>query len=97
MPAVIAETAHEFATGKKLAKELTYPGKGRGYVVNMVTGEVTPIGYDLLEKKEPPQPAVQKPPPQAVAVKSSKVLHVATKSVAPKPQQPLFNDDDIPF
>ncbi len=54
MPAVLAETAHEFVTGKKFANELPRVGTGRGFVVNMVTGEVMPIGWDSLEKKERP-------------------------------------------
>jgi hypothetical protein len=45
MPAVIAETAHEFVTGKTPENELASVGKGQGYMVDMSTGEITAVSY----------------------------------------------------
>jgi hypothetical protein len=82
MPAVIAETARESATGEKLSKNLDMPGKGRGYIVNLSTGEVIPVGWDSLDEKKPSQPATRYVP----------------EFVAPKPPPPPpLVDDDIPF
>lgn len=59
MAAVITETAHEFVTGNKLSEHLPYPQKASGFITNLTTGEITPIQYDDLDEKKPPQPAVQ--------------------------------------
>lgn len=85
MPAVVAETAHEFVTGKKLGNDLPYVGKGRGFIVNMVTGEVTPIGYDSLEAKKPPQP------------KTRHIPEFVPPPIKPTRQKFQDMDDDIPF
>ena len=71
MPAVIAETAREFVTQKKFRENLPFVSKGRGFVVNMGTGEVTPIGWDdyspdekLLpaQERESNRPIIKAPP-----------------------------------
>ena len=51
MPAVIAETAHEMVTGKKI-KEFPYPQNAHGFVVNMTTGAILKIHPKFLEEYE---------------------------------------------
>ena len=58
MPSVIAETAHEFVTQKRL--NLPSVDKARGFVVDITTGEVTSIGWDNpLDETTSPQTAVR--------------------------------------
>lgn len=54
MPAVIAGAAHELVTGERLNHELPYVGVACGFVVDMVTGAVTSVGWNDLPAESPP-------------------------------------------
>ncbi len=91
MPAVIAETAHELATGQKLAENLEYPGKAHGFVVNLTTGEVFPLGWNSLESKNAPPaiirdarvpPAAEPAKPLSVVAESAEKLHSEQQGIA---------------
>lgn len=90
MPAVLAETAYQLTTGKTHA-ELPYVGNACGYITNMSTGEVTPIGYDSLDEKKPMQPVVQETSRPVIRSGPPRVGGPVRKG------GPNDIDDDIPF
>lgn len=97
MPAVIAEAAHESVTGEKLDR-LPSPREACGYIVNMTTGEVTPIRHDDLEKTKPPVPPVREPTRPVMRGAPHPKNQVVVKGGPSKiSTRPLDNDDDIPF
>lgn len=91
MPSVIAETAHEFVTGKKLGETLSHPGKACGFIVNMATGEITSIGYDSLDEKKPLHPVVQETSRPVIRGGPPRINGPVKKG------GPSDIDDDIPF
>jgi len=103
MPAVLAETAHEFVTGEKLLKELPPTSQACGHIVDLSTGKITDICFDSLDEK-PAQSVAQKEVQLVSGLRTEGLAKMAAQKFGPPKvssfdalERAISEDDSIPF